>query len=420
MNEPPRGRQPGTANQRACLVCGRSGLTEIISLGRMPLANALVTERNLTEQEKTFPLDLAFCSHCTLVQITESVPPEDLFMEYPYFSSYSETMVREAETLVARMVEQQELGSRSLALEVASNDGYLLQHYVGHGVKVLGIDPAANVAQVAVKKGIPTIVRFFGPDVAAELRAEGRQADILHANNVLAHVPDVNGFVAGIATVLKENGIAVIETPYVKNLVDGVQFDTIYHEHRFYYSLSALTKLFERNGLAIVDAETIPIHGGSLRVFAAAGSIEPRRSVRDLLSRERDEGLQSASYYLDFALRVELLKDQLTSLLADLKGEGKRIAAYGAAAKGSVLLNFMHLGTETIDYVVDHTPYKQGRYMPGVRIPIVPPTKLLEDMPDYVLVLAWNFVDEILAKESEYRDRGGRFIIPLPEPVVAR
>ena len=400
-----------------CRSCGESGLEMVLSLGRMPLANALLTAEQLDQPEPTYPLDLAFCPHCTLVQITETVPPEDLFREYLYFSSFSDTMLRHAQELVSRLIVSRRLDNNSLVIEVASNDGYLLQYYRQEGIPVLGIEPAVNVARVAQEeRGIRTLCEFFGEGLARQLKERGEQADVIHAHNVLAHVADLNGFIRGIQWLLKDNGLAVIEVPYVKDLIDHCEFDTIYHEHLCYFSLTALDRLFQRHGLVIQDMERISIHGGSLRLLATkAISAHRGPAVRALLDEEAAWGVDRLEFYRGFAQRVEYLKRSLHSLLIGLKREGKRLAAYGAAAKGSTLLNYVGIGRETLDFVVDRSTYKQGRYMPGVHLPIYSPANLLEAMPDYVLLLSWNFIDEILEQQAEYRHRGGRVIVPVPE-----
>ena len=400
-----------------CRSCGESGLEMVLSLGRMPLANALLTAEQLDQPEPTYPLDLAFCPHCTLVQITETVPPENLFREYLYFSSFSDTMLRHAQELVSRLIVSRRLDNNSLVIEVASNDGYLLQYYRQEGIPVLGIEPAVNVARVAQEElGIRTLCEFFGEELARQLKERGEQADVIHAHNVLAHVADLNGFIRGIQWLLKDNGLAVIEVPYVKDLIDHCEFDTIYHEHLCYFSLTALDRLFQRHGLVIQDMERISIHGGSLRLLATkAISAHRGPAVRALLDEEAAWGVDRLEFYRGFAQRVEYLKRSLHSLLIGLKREGKRLAAYGAAAKGSTLLNYVGIGRETLDFVVDRSTYKQGRYMPGVHLPIYSPANLLEAMPDYVLLLSWNFIDEILEQQAEYRHRGGRVIVPVPE-----
>ena len=401
----------------SCRSCGGSGLELVLSLGTTPLANSLVRDPG-QGAEPRYPLDLVFCPACTLVQITETVPPEELFSEYLYFSSFSDTMLAHARDLVGRFVAAGHLGPTSLAMEIASNDGYLLQYYKNAGIPVLGIEPAKNVAKVAVEeRGIPTLAEFFDLALAKRLCAEGKRADIVHANNVLAHVADLNGFVAGIRELLKPEGIAALEFPYLGDMIDRCEFDTIYHEHLCYYSLGALKHLFERHGLKIVEVERIPIHGGSLLLQAsrAESARATGPSVAALLAEEHSRGMVSIDFYRAFARRVFELKDELVALLGRLKREGKRIAAYGAAAKGSTLLNVFGIGTETLDFVADRSTYKQGRYMPGVRIPIVAPERLREAMPDYTLLLTWNFADEIFRQQAEYRRLGGRFIVPLPE-----
>ncbi len=399
-----------------CRSCGRPGLELVLSLGDTPLANSLLTEEQLNQPESTYPLDLVFCSGCSLVQITETVPPEKLFRDYLYFSSFSDTMLRHAREIVQRVREARRLDSRSLAMEIASNDGYLLQYYKQAGIPVLGIEPAVNVARVAEdERGIRTISEFFGSEVARRLADQGERADVIHAHNVLAHVPDLNGFVEGLRLVLKDDGVCVIEVPYVKDLVDRCEFDTIYHEHLSYFSITALSRLFERHNLLIQNVERLPIHGGSLRLFVSQAGAVQDPAVRELLEEEFGWGVDSIEFYRDFAGRVEQLKSTLRDFISRLKEQNQRLAAYGAAAKGSTLLNYFQIGREALDFVVDRSTHKQGRYMPGVRLPIFSPARLLEEMPAHVLLLTWNFADEILEQQAEYRHRGGRFIIPIPE-----
>jgi SAM-dependent methyltransferase len=403
-----------------CRSCGYSSLEEILSLGRMPLANALRTHQELCLPEPTFPLELAFCPRCSLVQILETIPPEAMFTTYPYFSSFSDTGVRNAQAIAERCRLARRLDASKLVVEIASNDGYLLQFYKRAAIPVLGIEPAANIAQLAQRNhGIPTLSEFFGMDLARRLVGEGRRADVIHANNVLAHVPDLNGLVEGIRILLKDDGLAVIEVPYVKEMIERCEFDTIYHEHLCYFSLTSLDHLFERHGLTLQDVETLPIHGGSLRLFAVpSGSAQASAAVTALKAEEQANGVGHLSFYQAFAPRVNTLKEKLRRQLHELRESGKRLAAYGAAAKGSTLLNYCGIGSETLEFVVDRSTYKQGLHMPGVHLPIYPPAKLLESQPDDVLLLTWNFAEEIMEQQAEYRRRGGQFIIPIPEPRV--
>jgi SAM-dependent methyltransferase len=398
--------------------CGAPGLEHILDLGHTPLANAFLTEEQLGEPEPTYALVLVFCPSCALVQITETIPPEELFGEYLYFSSFSNTTLRHARKLANRLVRSRELDGEGLVVEAASNDGYLLQYYKSANIPVLGIEPAANVARVAEEeRGIPTLREFFAEDLARRLADQGQLADVLHANNVLAHVPDLNGFVRGISTLLKDDGIAVIEVPYVKEMIDQREFDTIYHEHLCYFSLTALDNLFGRHGLSIEDVERIPAHGGSLRVFVGKGSVR-RSPAKEMIHEEKDWGVGRPDFYKRLETEIERLRDDVVGLLQRLKRQGKSVAAYGASAKGSTLLNRFGIGRETLDFVVDRSTAKQGRYTPGACLAIHPPEKLLEEMPDYVLLLTWNFAEEILEQQAEYRRRGGRFIIPIPEAKV--
>ena len=402
------GSQPTT-----CRSCGYTQLQNVLSLGCTPLANALLTEEQLSEPEPTYPLELVFCPECSLVQITETISPEKLFREYVYLSSFSDTMLEHAENLSSALIGSKNLDATSLVVEVASNDGYLLRYYRNAGVPVLGIEPATNIAAVAEEKGIPTICDFFDEDLALRLVGEGFKADLVHANNVLAHASDLNGFVRGLRCILKEDGLIVIEVPYVKDMIDRCEFDTVYHEHLCYFSLSALNLLFARNGLTIHKIERLPIHGGTLRIFAGRET-EPDESVPALLNEEKAWGVNDLAFYSGFGRRVEQLRDELVALLRKLKTEDKRIAVYGASAKGSTLLNYCRIGSETLDYVVDRSTVKQGLYTPGTHLKIYAPERLLEDAPDYVLLLTWNFATEILEQQTEYRKHGGRFIVPVP------
>jgi SAM-dependent methyltransferase len=408
----------GVGLTTACRSCG-GRLDVFLDLGRTPLANALPRPEDLAAPEPTYPLAVALCASCALVQITETVPPETLFGEYLYFSSFSTTMVEHARSLAARLVAERKLDGGSLVCEIASNDGYLLQWYAKAGVGVLGIEPARNVARVAVERGIPTECAFFGREVAGRLADAGRRADVVHGHNVMAHVADLNGFVAGLRVLLKPGGVAVVEVPYLKDLLDRLEFDTIYHEHLYYFSVTALVPLLSRHRLLLEHVERIPIHGGSLRLFIAHAEERGQgRSVDGLLEEERGWSVSELESYRAFARRIDDLRRSLLSLIDGLRGAGKRLAAYGASAKGSTLLNTFAIGRDRISFVADRSTYKQGRVMPGVHVPIVPAEALLDAQPDYVLLLTWNFADEILGQQAEYRRRGGRFIIPVPEPRV--
>jgi SAM-dependent methyltransferase len=403
----------------ACRSCGEPGLTSFLDLGSTPLADALVPADTPPGADEVFPLEVAFCRHCSLVQITEEVPPEKLFVDnYLYFSSFSDHLLRHSRANALAHIERQGLGPDSFVVEVASNDGYLLKNFVEAGIPVLGIDPAPTQAEAAQANGVPTLTEFFGTDLARTIAAERGKADVIIANNVMAHVPDLNGFVAGYAELLKDTGVVTVENPYVRDLIDHGEFDTIYHEHFCYFSCSAVDALARRNGLFLNHVEYFgDLHGGTLRWHLGKRDA-PSEDARRYLREEQERGMLDIGYYKDFATRVHTMRDGLLELLRDIKAQGKSIAAYGAAAKGSTLVNTMGIGTDLVDFVVDRNVHKQGLLMPGVHIPILGPEALVERKPDYTLLLAWNFKDEIVAQQADYVAAGGRFIVPVPEPRV--
>ena len=402
-----------------CRSCGTAHGALVLDLGRQPLANNLLRAEDLAKPEPKFPLRVAICRSCWLLQILDLVPPVRLFSEYLYFSSFSDVMLRHAKTAAEKYTLDFHLNAQSHVVEIASNDGYLLQNFVAANIPCLGIEPAANIAKVAREKGIETLVEFFGNSLAQKLAVEKKSADLILGNNVFAHAPDTNDFVAGLKTLLKPKGRIVLEFPYGVDFIEHTEFDTIYHEHVFYFTLTALQPLFARHGLDIFHVKKLTIHGGSLRMFAGhAGDYAGEASVKNLLADEKSKGINSLAYYENFAAQVLEIKRSLRELLAQLKQQGKSIAAYGASAKGSTLLNFFELSKETFDFVADRSTYKQGRLTPGTHIPIVPPEILFEIRPDFTLLLAWNFADEILAQQKSYREGGGKFIIPVPRVTV--
>ena len=407
---------PAARTVSRCLSCGSDALHPVLDLGLQPLANNLLAEADLTRPEPRFPLGIQVCPSCWLVQLTDLVPPVDLFTTYLYFSSYSDTMLRHAAQASARFVERLGLGPQSFVVEIASNDGYLLRNFVQRGIPCLGIEPAENIALAARERGVESLVEFFGSECAAGVAATRRKADLILGNNVFAHVPDINDFARGLAELLAPEGTVSLEFPYARELFDRNEFDTIYHEHVFYFSLTPLVPLFARHGLEIHDVERLAIHGGSLRIWAGWRGRRPvGPAVTELLEAERAAGLHGIGYYDSLAGRVHRLREDLLEKIAELKAGGRRLAAYGASAKGSTLLNFCSPPAGSIEFIADRSEAKRGLFSPGLHLPIVGPEELAARQPDYALLLTWNFAEEILAQQRDFRTGGGRFLIPIPE-----
>ena len=386
-----------------------------------PPCEAFLSANQLNQVEAFYPLHVFVCEHCFLVQLEEYVSPEHIFTEYAYFSSYSDSWLAHAKAYTELMVKRFQLGQDSLVVELASNDGYLLQYFVAQGVPVLGIEPAVNVAKEATKKGIPTLVRFFGQEMAQEMVRDGTQADLIVGNNVLAQVPDICSFVAGMKTLLAPRGVITLEFPHLMRLMEGNQFDTIYHEHFSYFSFLTTVNIMARFGLTVFDVEELPTHGGSLRVYARhAQETSPPVSdrVRELALREEKAGFTRLETYFSFDEKVKETKRKLLAFLIDAKQAGKSIVGYGAPGKGNTLLNYCAIRTDFLDYTVDRNPYKHGKFLPGTHIPIFPPEKIRETQPDYVLILPWNLRNEIREQLSYIREWGGKFVVPIPEVEV--
>jgi SAM-dependent methyltransferase len=403
-----------------CRSCGTPLTHVFVDLGCSPLANAYLTATDLQRPEAFYPLRVYVCDQCFLVQLPSVVTPEELFSDYAYLSSFSDSWVRHAADYVELVSERFGLGSTSNVVEVASNDGYLLQHFKDRGIPVLGIEPARNAAEVATAKGIRTRAEFFGSASAKALADIGESADLLIGNNVLAHVPALNDFVEGIHALLRPTGIATLEFPHLLRLMEATEFDTIYHEHVSYLSLVAVERVFSRNGLTIFDVEELSTHGGSLRIYAcrADGPRAREPAVDALLQREREAGLDQLETYGAFAQRVEAAKRSLLGFLISAKNRGEAVVGYGAPAKGNTLLNYCGIRTDFIDYVVDRSPLKQGRYLPGIHIPIHDPARVAETKPDYLLILPWNLQEEVMEQMSHVREFGCRFVVPIPETTI--
>lgn len=400
-----------------CRACGARLQRTFVDLGMTPLANAYVAAEALLDPEPFYPLHVFVCDECLLVQLPAMESPERIFGDYAYFSSYSDSWLDHAERYVHDVSERFGIDERSLVVEVASNDGYLLQYFTALGVPVLGIEPAANVARAAEEKGIRTVVRFLGEETASELAGEGVSADLLIGNNVLAHVPDLNDFVRGLARLLAPSGLLTMEFPHLLRLIDENQFDTIYHEHFSYFSLLVVEQVFARHGLKLVDVEELSTHGGSLRVYIrhADAAVEETGRLAELRTRELQAGLDRLETYEHFAHRVRDAKLAILDFILTAKRNGKSIVGYGAAAKGNTLLSYCGIGPDLVDYVVDRSPYKQGLYLPGTHIPILAPEAVLKTRPDYVLILPWNLKDEIMEQMAHVRSFGCRFVVWIPE-----
>jgi len=404
-----------------CRFCSSQLKYTFVVLGASPLANSYIESEQLHKMEPFFPLNVYVCDKCFLVQGEEVETPENLFSDYAYFSSYSGTWLKHASAYVDKMIALFGAENLSNVVEIASNDGYLLQYFVKKGIPVLGIEPAENVAQVAIAKGIPTEVRFFGEEVAKELEDEGKSADLLLGNNVLAHVPDLNGFVAGLKILLKPHGVITMEFPHLMQLIDNVLFDTIYHEHFSYFSFITVERVFAAHGLVIFDVERFSIHGGSLRIYAGHeedDTMKISKRVSELRQSEMGAHYTKIETYLSFEEKVKAIKRETLKFLIEAKEEGKSIAGYGAPAKGNTLLNYCGISTDFIDYTVDKNPNKQGKYLPGSHIPIAAPEKIGETKPDYVVILPWNIREEVMEQMGCIREWGGNFVIFIPRMVV--
>ena len=404
-----------------CRFCGETLDYTFVDLGMSPLCESYLTVEQLNIVEPFYPLHVYVCEKCFLVQLEEYVDPDNIFTEYAYFSSYSDSWLKHAQRYVDMISSRYSLGSDSQVVELGSNDGYLLQYFVASGVPALGIEPAKNVAQAAIDKGVPTLTEFFGENLARNLVAEGKHADLLLGNNVLAQVPDINDFVSGMKLLLKKAGVITMEFPHLVRLMEGNQFDTIYHEHFSYFSLIAVEKIFAAHGLTVFDVEELTTHGGSLRIYVCHRGDETYPvlpSVSDLREFEISFGLIELATYASFAEQVRETKRKLLEFLIDCKRRGKTVVGYGAPGKGNTLLNYCGIRTDFVDFTVDRNPYKQGKFLPGTHIPIHGPDKISSMQPDYVLILPWNFKDEIISQNRDVYDWGGRFVVPIPEVTI--
>jgi hypothetical protein len=401
-----------------CRFCDAALMQTFVDLGMSPLCESYVSADRLNQMEPFYPLHVFVCARCFLVQLEEFVSPQEIFTEYAYFSSYADSWVEHARRYAEMMIERFKLKRDSRVVEVASNDGYLLQHFVARGIRSLGIEPAGNVAKEAEKRGVPTIVEFFGEEFAHKLAADGQRADVIAANNVLAQVPDINDFVAGFKVLLRAGGVVTIEFPHLMRLMEENQFDTIYHEHFSYFSFITASRILSAHGLRVFDADEIPTHGGSLRLYACHDEDESKPTserAKELHRREEAAGFTRLEHYRSFAGKVEETKRKILKFLIGAKEDGKSVAGYGAPGKGNTLLNYCGIRTDFVDYTVDRNPYKQGKFLPGTRIPIFSPEKIAETRPDYLFILPWNFKDEIMKQCAYIREWGGKFVAPIPE-----
>lgn len=414
-------RVRGEPAPSSCRFCGNSLTHTFVDLGMSPLCETYLTAAQLNDMEPFYPLHVLVCEHCLLVQLGEYVSPAEIFSEYAYFSSYSESWVRHAELYAEATIERFNLGNRHKVMEIASNDGYLLQHFLHRQIPVLGIEPAANVAEVARSKGIPTIVRFFGEQAAEEIAKEHGKPDLLVGNNVLAHVPALNDFVAGMKTLLKERGVITMEFPHLHRLIEGNQFDTIYHEHFSYFSFLTVSKVFDAHGLRVFDVEELKSHGGSLRIYACHvddQSKETQARVGQMRETERAHGYDKLRTHLSFASKVHETKRKLLDFLIKARRDGRSVVAYGAPGKGNTLLNYCGIRQDFIEYAVDRNDYKQGRFTPGTHIPIYPPDRIAQTRPDYILILPWNLRREIAKQLGYVSEWGAKLVVPIPEVEV--
>ena len=412
---------PERVDRCSCRFCGTKLEHTFVDLGMSPLCESYLSADQLNQMEPFYPLHVYVCGNCFLVQLQEYVSPEHIFSDYAYFSSYSDSWLAHASKYTDQMVKRFGLNGQHLVVELASNDGYLLQYFVEKRIPVLGIEPAANVAAVAMQKGVPTQVKFFGRETARELAASGKRADLLLGNNVLAQVPDLNDFVAGMKILLEPSGVITMEFPHLQQLMDQNQFDTIYHEHFSYFSLTTAEKIFAAHGLTLFDVEELHTHGGSLRIYArhADDSSKPVSDrINELRAREESLGYSRMATYASFAEQVKKTKRKLLEFLIEAKRNGKQIAGYGAPGKGNTLLNYCAIRTDFLDYTVDRNPYKHGRFLPGTHVPIFHPDRIRETRPDFVLILPWNLKDEIIKQNAFIREWGGKFVVPIPEVKV--